>query len=99
MFGFDAMRRVEVVTLGERLDREVGEDRGKPIGHPGVVVGVAATAEREIHRPVERPKRLEVEVPAIERVEEGPNTRGPLRHPRWRRALWRRWWLNTGREL
>ena len=54
VLGFDAVRRVEVVTLGERLDREVGEDRRQPVGHPAVVVGVASTAEREVHRPVER---------------------------------------------
>jgi hypothetical protein len=36
VFGLDAVRRVEVVAIRERLNREIGEDRGQPVGHPAV---------------------------------------------------------------
>src|SRR5262249_57028167 len=53
-FGLDPMRGVEVVALGKRLDREVGKDRREPVGHAGVVIRIAATTDREVHRLVER---------------------------------------------
>src|SRR5687768_6885778 len=93
------MRWVEVVSLGESLDREVGEDRGQAIGHPGVVVGVAAAPEREVDRAVECPEHIDVEVAAVERVEDGTQTRRTFRHPRRRGTLGRRRWLNTGCQL
>ena len=77
-FGFDAVRRVEVVTFGERLDREVGEDLRQPIRHPTVVVRIAAAAEREVHGPIERPQCVEVEVAAVERIDEGAYACGAL---------------------
>ena len=43
-----------MVALGERLDSEVGEDRGQTIRHSAEVVRVASAAEREVDRPVER---------------------------------------------
>jgi hypothetical protein len=35
------------VALFEDLDREVGEDRARALGHPAVVVGVAPATEHE----------------------------------------------------
>ncbi len=68
--GLDAVRRVEWVAFGERLDREVGEDGRQPVRHAGVVVGVAATAEREVQGPIERSKRLGVQAAFVERFDE-----------------------------
>ena len=34
-FGLDPVRRVEVVAFAKRLDREVREDRGQPVGYAG----------------------------------------------------------------
>ena len=80
------MWRVEVMSIGEHLDGEVPEDARQPLGHPGVVVGMAPTAEREPHRPVESPQRVKIEV----RGEEGPQERmdpgRSLDHPRGRRS-------------
>src|SRR5947208_16978833 len=58
-----------------------------------LVVGVAAAAEREVDRPLERSGRFEVEVAVFERVDEGAQTGGPLGHPRGRWAFW------SGRRL
>jgi hypothetical protein len=97
--GLDSMRRVEVVSFGESLDREVGEDGGQAVGHPSVVVGVAAAAEREVDRAVEFPQHINVEIVAVERVQDGTQTRRTLRHPRRRRTLGRRRRLNAGCQL
>jgi len=51
----DPVSRVEVVTLGERLDGEFGKDRDQALRHSTVVVGVTEAPEREVHRPIERP--------------------------------------------
>src|SRR5262245_54327206 len=98
-FRLDPMRRIEMVAFGERLEGEVWEARSKTLSHAGVVVGIAATAEREVHGLIERPKRFDVEVAAIERADQRPYASGPLRHP-WRRraARWGRW-LYARREL
>ena len=32
--GLDPVGRIEVMSFREGLDREVGEDRGQPVGHP-----------------------------------------------------------------
>jgi hypothetical protein len=50
-----------VVAIVEDVEREVREDRGRALGHPAVVVGVAQTSEREVHGPVERPQAVEIE--------------------------------------
>src|SRR6187455_1011622 len=93
------MGRVEVVAFSERLDREVGEDRTEPLGHPAEVVGVAASAEREVDRPVEGTQGRGVEVAAVERVHERSDAGRSLGHPRWRRSF-RRWrWFHTRRKL
>ena len=59
----------------------------------------AAAAEGEIGRPLERPQRCGVEVTCVEGVEDGSDARGPLGHPRWRRTLGRRRWVDAGRKL
>ena len=42
------MRRIEMVALRKDVERKVGEDLARSLGHPGVVVRVAAAAEREV---------------------------------------------------
>ena len=64
------------MALRKRLESEVGEDRGHPLRHSAVVLGVAATSEREVDRSVERPQRFDVEVAAVERLDESAQTRG-----------------------
>src|SRR6266540_544145 len=84
------------VALRKRLDGEVGEDRCESLRHSCEVVGVAASADREVDRPVERSQRFEVEVAMVERVEAGAQTGGSLGHPWWGWPLGRRRWLHAG---
>ncbi len=97
--GLNAVWRVEMVAVGESLECEVGEDRCQSLGHATEKDGVAAATEGEVDRTVEGSKRFEVEVTAVERVDQCSCTCGPLRHPRrrWARGSGRR--LDTGREL
>src|SRR5579864_9380354 len=95
-FGFDPVRRVEVVALGEGLEGEVWEDLGEPFGHASVVVGIAAAAEREVDRSIEGAQRFEVEIRVVEGVDEGAETGRAPGHP-WRRwTVGRRRWLDAG---
>ena len=71
-FGLDPMWGVEVVALGERLDGEVGEERGEPLGHAAVVVRIAAAAECEVNRPIKCPQGIEIKLGAVKRFDEGP---------------------------
>ena len=69
-FGLDSVGWVEMVALRKPLEREVGEDRSEPSGHSAVVVGVAEAAEREVDRTIEGSQGSEVEIAAVERVDE-----------------------------
>jgi hypothetical protein len=88
-----------MVPFRKRLKGEVGEDRGQPLGHSSVVVRVAAPTEREIDRFIECPKRVEVELAAVERGNERAQARGSLDHPRRRWAVRTRRWLDPGGQL
>ena len=59
--GLDPMWRIEMVALFEHVKREVGEHPTRSCGHATEVVGVAATAEREVDRLLESPQAVEVE--------------------------------------
>src|SRR5437667_7645312 len=87
------------MALFERLESEVREDRRQPISHSTEVVGIATAAECEVHRPVELPQRVDVELTLVERGEEGADARWSLRHPRRRRTVGRRGWVDAGRQL
>src|SRR5262245_54715749 len=50
---FDAVRRVEVVSVGEDFEGEVGEDSPEALGLIAELVRVAQTAQREVDGTVE----------------------------------------------
>jgi len=97
--GLDPVWGIEVVALGERLHREIGEDRGQPIRDPSVVVRATPAAKHEEHRTLERSQRVGVEVRGIERLDERAQTGGALRHPRRGRAVGSRRRFDTRCEL
>src|SRR5205807_4815364 len=89
--GLDAVRRVEVVPGLEDFELEIGEDGSEPPGDLRVLVRVAQPAECEVDRAIEPAQRLAVEVVALERLHEGADPGGALRHPR-RRVTDGWWW-------
>jgi hypothetical protein len=58
----DPMRRVEVMTILETLDREIRKDHSQAVGHPAVQIRVAATTEGKPDRAVEATQRRKIEI-------------------------------------
>src|SRR6185295_11580658 len=87
----DPMRGVEVMSLVEDLEREVGEDPARSLGHTTEVARIAPRLEREVDRLLERAQGGEIDGRRIEGVEERVYTGWALGHPRRR-------WAGRGRR-
>jgi len=97
--GLDPVRGIEVVTLLEHFELEVGENARKAGSDLLVLVRVAETAERVVHGLRKASECVTVELVGLERLRDLTKAGRALRHPR-RRLAGRTWgWLDAFSKL
>ena len=72
--GLGSVRRVEVMTLLEDLELEIGEDAAQPLRDLFVLIRVAPRAEGEVDRAIEGGKRVTVDGALVERSQDRPDS-------------------------